>query len=112
VLSFPRSFLYLNKAPEAFTAIVNGLRLGHQGPDLGAIPFNKMLDAANRPVKDRRRKMASDRRLSKTYRFSEITPEIIAEQARREGITHTHYLERLVARDRGYITPEEEVPLP
>jgi hypothetical protein len=112
VLSFPRSFLYLDKAPKAFTAVVNALRLGHQGPDLGAIPFNKMLEAANRPVKDRRRKVVNDRRLSKTYRFSQMTLRIIAERARQEGITHTHYLERLVAQDRSDIAPEEEVPLP
>lgn len=112
VLSFPRSFLYLEKAPQAFTAVVNALRLGHQGPDLGAIPFDKILDAANRPVRDRRRKVVSDRRLSKTYRFSQITLGIIAERARQEGITHTHYLERLVARDRSDLNPEEQVPLP
>ncbi len=110
-LSFPRSFLYLDKAPQAFIAVVNALRLGHQGPYLGAIPFDKLLEAANRPVKDRRRKMASDRRLSKTYRFSQITLRIIAERARQEGITHTHYIERLVARDRNDIAPEEEMPL-
>lgn len=48
VIASPTSFSHLNKAPKEFKDVVNALRLGIEGTNLGPIPFSKILEATNR----------------------------------------------------------------
>lgn len=98
VISFRHSFMHLERAPAAFQKVVEALRLGKEGPSFAGIPFRKFVDAANRPLPDKRRKRLCDLRKSKTFRFSPQTIKQLEELAKRDGVGQTEVLERLITR--------------
>lgn len=96
VLSFPKSFLHLEKAPPIFKEILRALKRGEDGPDFCGIKFSKFLEAANREVKNKKRKPLKDRKVPKTYRLSPAIIEIILDRSSKLGIDQTTYIENLV----------------
>ncbi len=101
VLSFPKSFLHIEKSPENFKEVVSALKCGKAGPDFEGVSFKKLREAANRPTKNGRRKLLAERRIPKTFRFSPEVIDAMKEQARRRGSDYTTYIEMLIRRDSG-----------
>lgn len=99
VVSFPKSFLHLENSPQIFREIVDALKSGRPGPAFEGISFEKFFEAANRPTKNRKRKIISERRISKTFRFAPETIKALTEQSRKNGSDNTSYLEMLIRRD-------------
>jgi hypothetical protein len=99
VLSFPRSFLHAENVPPEFRTVLVALRTGRNGPTFEGIPFKKFLDAANRPIKNKKRKILAERRIPKSFRFSPAILNILIERSQRKGIDQTAYLEMLIAKD-------------
>src|SRR5262245_42288362 len=63
VVSFPRSFLHFDRCPEGFKELVRALKARREGPGYEGIAFEKFLEAANRPTKNRKRKVLEERRI-------------------------------------------------
>lgn len=101
LLSSPKSFFHIDEAPEDLQQVVSALEKGEEGPDFESVPFKKIYEAANRPVKDKRRKRVSERRVSKTFRFSRDIWNALQKQCHASGMDYTAYLESLVHRDLG-----------
>lgn len=99
VLSFPRSFSHVERAPASFHEVLRALRRGTPGPEFEGIPFEKVRQAAERPVRNRRRKILSERRVSRTFRLSPGTIRTLSERAKKLGKDHTAYIELLIKRD-------------
>ena len=99
VLSFPKSFLHLEKAPPIFKEIVQALKKGIIGPDYQGVKFQKFLEAANRQIKNRKRKPLSERRIPKTFRFTPATVQFIAKRASELNLNQTTYIEKLINMD-------------
>lgn len=99
ILSFPASFLHLEKTPEVFQEVIRALKSGRNGPDFEGITFEKFFEAANRKTKNRKRRIITERRIPKTFRLSHGTIQAITEQSRARQIDRTAYIEMLVAHD-------------
>lgn len=101
VLSFPGSFRHFEKAPDGFKQIVQALKSGKEGPDFHGITFSKFFEAANRPIRNRKRKVVTERRISKTFRFSPNTIQSMIRRAREKNLDYTMYIEQLIEQDEG-----------
>jgi hypothetical protein len=99
MLSFPRSFMHLEKAPQELIEVTQALRLGKRGNDFFGVPFQKIVEAANHPIKNRKRKVLDERRISRTFRFSQQSLNALTLRAKESGLSQTAYLEKLVALD-------------
>ncbi len=96
IISFPRSFLRLNQMPEDFKKIVQAIKKRRIGPDFNGIKFEKFLEAANRPIKNRKRKTIAEKRQSKTFRLAPGTIDLLQRNATKLRINQTAYLELLI----------------
>jgi hypothetical protein len=96
VLSFPGSFLHKEQAPQVFQEILSALRAGKNGPDFETASFKKILEAAKRPTKNKRRKAVGERRISKTFRFAPETLARLKGIAEQSGKNYTEVIEMLV----------------
>ena len=99
VVSFPKSFLHLENSPPTFKEIVYALKSGRTGPAFEGISFEKFLEAANRPIKNKKRKIISERRISKSFRLAPHTIQVLKEQSKKRGIAITSYIEMLIMMD-------------
>ena len=96
IYSFPRSFLHVDRAPLVLQEILLAFKTGSVGPDFMGISFEKLREAADRPIKDKRRKSISERRVSKTYRLSPRAVAHLRERSKNCGTNCTDYLEKLI----------------
>ena len=96
IISFPKSFLYLDKLPKEFKELINSLKTRRKGSDLYGIPFDKYVEATNRPIKNKKRKTLDERRVPKTFRFKPSIIKMIEEGSKSSGLNCTAYIESLV----------------
>ncbi|MCO6431598.1 MAG: hypothetical protein J5J00_12115 [Deltaproteobacteria bacterium] len=96
VLSYPKTFLHFEKAPQVFRAIVDALRYGRTGPDFQSISFQRFYEAADRATGSSKRKIVSERKIPRTFRLSASALKALSSRAKMLGIGRTEYLERLI----------------
>lgn len=96
IYSFPGSFLRLDKMPAELQEILSAFKTGKPGGSFEGISFDKLRDAAERPIKNRRRKVISERRIAKTYRLSPASIEMLRKKSESCGMNCTEYLEKLI----------------
>ena len=97
LIAFPRSFIGRQHLPPDLARIVAAIRRGW-APEtsFGGIQVVKMLEAARRPLRDRRAKAVGQKKVPKTFR---LDPEICARLTRLAAARHvsaTALLEELI----------------
>ncbi len=96
ILSFPKSFLHYEKASVEFKQLVEAIRKGKVGADYNGIKFDKFYQAAIRPIKNRKRKIMTERRISKTFRLRPAVVNEITRRSKELGLDQTAYIESLI----------------
>ena len=96
VLSFPKSFLHLEKMPQELKTVISALKKGETGPGFENISFDKFLEAVRRPIKNKKRKLLEEKRIAKTFRFSPLAIQELKAKAVKSNKTYTAYLENLI----------------
>lgn len=94
----PRAFTDLNDAPAGILQIVEALRNQEaKGPNFAAIPYAKIKVWMDLALLDGRTKPSSQKRITKTFRFSQRTIDKIASMKLQTGSSETEIIENLIS---------------
>lgn len=97
VLRLPRHFsLDREKFPELFLAVEALRKKQEEGPSVWGIPYDKYKIWVNLTLLDKRTKEATEKRVTKTFRFSPAAINTLKGQARLLQCTETEVIERLL----------------
>jgi hypothetical protein len=98
ILSFPKSFLHHERIPSELKEVITALKKREEGPSFANIKFDKFLEAARRPIKNKKRKLIEDKRISKTFRLNPHAMQALKEKAEFANVSCTSYLESLIVK--------------
>ena len=76
--------------------VVAALRKGETGPSFANISFDKFLEAARRPLKNKKSKLIEEKRVAKTFRLSPLAIKELEAQAAKAKKSYTAVLESLI----------------
>lgn len=100
LIHFPKTFIGWHNLPNRLIQIIKDLKKNKDSDIIfNGIKYRDMKRWANKVLPDKRTKPLSELKINKTYRFKRYIYEKMKEQAERENISITRYIEILIEQD-------------
>ncbi len=99
LIHFPKTFMRKAHMPDDLAEVIKAIRAQKtQGPTFRGMRFRTMSKWANRSTADKRTKPLAEIKVNKTFRLLPAALEALKLEARKAGLSETHYLEQLLLR--------------